>query len=390
MSSRAHRRLRRREQRSKQQAAHQAIKEDVQPQEAAKRSRLVWSVIVVLAAFATALSLHHVSRAAVSATSPVLVPVAKQIVVSAETLPTCVVAQEGDVNAKWLRATRMKVEGDEIILTLCDDATGERSTLTSPKGTTLPRKEDGQGGDLVLARLSTVPEHMDLEHFAFSTRAIETVQKGQQVVSRDQQTGKTEIKTVASTFKHDAYELVQLELADAQTGAAMGELRGTPEHPFFTPEGMVPMGKLEAGSKVVTREGATLVVKSAKRESHPEGVAVYNFKVEDDHTYFVGEANGGVWVHNANCGIPNISPDQARQIQAFASKYNSEVTVVGSRANGTGALSDFDYVLGNERLRHKAEWLLPRGPRSLPNKGIDVLPGPVDPARPNVPFRPGG
>ena len=32
-----------------------------------------------------------------------------------------------------------------------------------------------------------------------------------------------------------------------------------------------------------------------------EGYDVYNFVVEDDHTYFVGKANGGAWVHNVNC-----------------------------------------------------------------------------------------
>ena len=33
---------------------------------------------------------------------------------------------------------------------------------------------------------------------------------------------------------------------------------------------------------------------------YPHGVTVYNFEVDGDHTYFVGTANGGVWVHN-NC-----------------------------------------------------------------------------------------
>ena len=133
------------------------------------------------------------------------------------------------------------------------------------------------------------------------------------MVSRDPQTGKTELKTVARTFEHKAYELVELELADAQTGMAVDKLRGTPEHPFFTSEGMVLMGKLAVGQQVTTRDGKVLVVKSTRREVHPEGVPVYNFEVEDDHTYFVGQANGGTWVHN-DCTTPNINPDQARQI----------------------------------------------------------------------------
>jgi hypothetical protein len=50
---------------------------------------------------------------------------------------------------------------------------------------------------------------------------------------------------------------------------------------------------LAIGSAIVTRAGLTLVVQAITPEAHPEGVAVYNFEVEDDHTYFVGTANGG-------------------------------------------------------------------------------------------------
>jgi len=36
-------------------------------------------------------------------------------------------------------------------------------------------------------------------------------------------------------------------------------------------------------------------------EYHPEGVKVYNFEVEGDHTYFVEDGTGSqtaIWVHN--------------------------------------------------------------------------------------------
>ena len=79
-------------------------------------------------------------------------------------------------------------------------------------------------------------------------------------------------------------------------------LRGTVEHPFFTPSGKVGMGDLKPGMLVISRRGPPLVVKSVTREAHPEGIAVYNFTVEGDHTYFVGKANGGAWVHNTCFG----------------------------------------------------------------------------------------
>lgn len=61
------------------------------------------------------------------------------------------------------------------------------------------------------------------------------------------------------------------------------------------------MGKLEIGAKMLTRTGSRLVVISVKSVAHLEGVTVYNFTVDDNHTYFVGSASGGVWVHNSNC-----------------------------------------------------------------------------------------
>ena len=75
-------------------------------------------------------------------------------------------------------------------------------------------------------------------------------------------------------------------------------LRGTPEHPFFTPGGMAAMGDLKPEMTVISRRGPPLVVKCVTREYYPAGIAVYNFEVEDDHAYFVGTAQGGAWVHN--------------------------------------------------------------------------------------------
>jgi hypothetical protein len=107
---------------------------------------------------------------------------------------------------------------------------------------------------------------------------------------------------------------VTIEIADPKTGQVVDTITGTPNHPFFVggKEGWIPLGELGIGTSLVTRAGpnglssstasgsasSTLVVKSVRREAHPEGVDVYNFVVEGFHTYFVGTANGGVWVHN--------------------------------------------------------------------------------------------
>lgn len=58
------------------------------------------------------------------------------------------------------------------------------------------------------------------------------------------------------------------------------------------------MKNLGIGTSIVTRAGPALVVKSLISRTIKGGVNVYNFTVDGDHTYFVGIANGGAWVHN--------------------------------------------------------------------------------------------
>jgi hypothetical protein len=65
---------------------------------------------------------------------------------------------------------------------------------------------------------------------------------------------------------------------------------------------MVSAGNLGIGTEIVTRAGPHLVVQAVAKVTKPQGVAVYNLEVEKDQTYFVGNANGGAWVHNECAG----------------------------------------------------------------------------------------
>ena len=96
--------------------------------------------------------------------------------------------------------------------------------------------------------------------------------------------------------------------------------------------------------------------------------------------------------------LENLSATDQARMQSFANRYQSEVTVVGSRAGGTaGPMSDYDYLIGgNSRLRANARNQLPRGaaggeigPRG--ETGIDVFNlnrEPLDPNRPHIIFAP--
>lgn len=138
------------------------------------------------------------------------------------------------------------------------------------------------------------------------TKPIKRIRIGDKVATRDPATGKAEFKRVVSTKIRTAQTLLMLALADKATGKVIETITATPEHPFnVSGKGLTAAINLAVGNAIVTRAGPTLIVQSITPQVHPEGVPVYNFEVEDDHTYFVGTANGGTWVHN-DCGLKPI------------------------------------------------------------------------------------
>ena len=139
------------------------------------------------------------------------------------------------------------------------------------------------------------------------SRAIEDVAEGDLVLSRadgDEADG-LDARAVARVFRRTSDHLQIVTYRDAAGGTET--VRTTGEHPFWVEgAGWVAAGDLRAGDVLGDADGlggARLAVLSSVREEHPEGVAVYNFEVEGDHTYLVEDgADGGpqlwAWVHN--------------------------------------------------------------------------------------------
>ena len=85
-------------------------------------------------------------------------------------------------------------------------------------------------------------------------------------------------------------ELVHISVVDET-------ITTTPKHPFYVPQkGFVKAIKLRAGDQLYTVNGEYVVVEQIQHEILESPVKVYNFRVADNHTYFVGEY--GVGVHN--------------------------------------------------------------------------------------------
>lgn len=121
--------------------------------------------------------------------------------------------------------------------------------------------------------------------------AIECVRAGDRVIATDPDTMERAEKTVLETYVRETDEVVHLTIN--------GEvITSTLDHPFYVQDaGFVGAGELYIGDKLLDAEGNTLVVEDMKTEKLSAPVKVYNFQVEEFHTYHVGL--NVICVHNA-------------------------------------------------------------------------------------------
>ena len=133
--------------------------------------------------------------------------------------------------------------------------------------------------------------------------AIENISIGDWVWSENSDTGERELKQVVQTFVNKTNELVHVYVNDE-------EIVTTPEHPFYVQQkGWTSAIELRAGDILVLQNGKYVVVEKIQHEILEKPVTVYNFEVEDFHTYYVGRSS--ILVHNL-CKNPGRAGKQAR------------------------------------------------------------------------------
>ena len=121
--------------------------------------------------------------------------------------------------------------------------------------------------------------------------AIETIKSGDKVISTDPETMETSPKTVLETYIREVTTLVHLTVNGE-------EIVTTVDHPFYVKnQGFIKAGELIVGDELLDVNGNVLLVENFDVELTEKPVTVYNFQVEDFHTYYVGENN--ILVHNA-------------------------------------------------------------------------------------------
>ena len=147
-------------------------------------------------------------------------------------------------------------------------------------------------------------------------KPIEEIRVGSIVLAENSETGEIALKRVVRTFENESNELVHVFVNSE-------EIIATPSHPFYVPKlGWTSAIKLRAGDILVLSNGEYVVVESVQHEILESPVKVYNFEVEDFHTYFVGESS--VLVHNkcaeGSSFIDMMSPDDAAKYAAHWKK----------------------------------------------------------------------
>lgn len=123
-------------------------------------------------------------------------------------------------------------------------------------------------------------------------KVIEEIQVGDYVYSKDVNTGKIEFKKVIETFVHTVKETICFYLKDSK-------IETTLEHPFWIYQtDWKRAEEIKAGDLFTNKEDFAITVEKTEKNLYLNGIKVYNFHVEDFHTYYVSESS--VLVHNSS------------------------------------------------------------------------------------------
>ncbi|TLQ43820.1 Rhs family-like protein [Streptomyces marianii] len=140
-----------------------------------------------------------------------------------------------------------------------------------------------------------------------STKPIEKVKAGDQVVATDPKTGKTSVQTAAATIVgKGSKDLVRITLkvhdGSTSTEPRTTTVTATAGHPFWVPSlrVWVDAGALNPGQWVQASSGAWIQISTVEAWTAHKAT-VHNLTVTDVHTYYVLAGATPVLVHNAKC-----------------------------------------------------------------------------------------
>ena len=219
-------------------------------------------------------------------------------VVTTGTTPTLVVVLEANqLKAGGLDTLRVQLEG--FVKKVQDDLAA-KDNKGKPKPNQQLAQTDAASAQTLLSQLAAGLKAngcaaLNVGCFAAGTklstpaglRAVESFAVGDDIHARDENDplGEVRVRQVEAIFRRSA-ELLRLRLVN---GAVV---LTTSEHPFHTArKGWEQAANLKAGDRLTCADGTTVAVESVVETG--EYAVVYNLRVAEDHTYFVGEEAWG-------------------------------------------------------------------------------------------------
>ena len=187
--------------------------------------------------------------------------------------------------------------------------------------------------------------------------AIECIAVGDMVIATDPETGETAEKEVKNTFVNETEELAHV-FVDGE------EIVCTPGHKFYAPErGWTSAIELRAGDQLQLVNGEYVTVEKVQHELLEEPVKVYNFEVEDFHTYYVG-TEVQVLVHNM-CSRKKAFNEAKRDANIPTSQQPSKVERV--------KMTEPDYAGGHTLLDKNGNVQYSREYHFVNNRGEETV-----------------
>ena len=158
-------------------------------------------------------------------------------------------------------------------------------------------------------------------------KRIEDIVAGDKIMAAYPDTFEIAEKTVLETYVRQVDKLVHITINGE-------EIVTTDNHPFYVQgRGFINAGSLLVGDKLVSVNGEDLIVEDYYIKLTEEPVSVYNFQVEDFHTYFVGDCS--VWVHNKNCKPRSPKSDVVEKVENADGSITYTKNINGKNVNVT-------------------------------------------------------
>ncbi|WP_404817577.1 polymorphic toxin-type HINT domain-containing protein [Streptomyces resistomycificus] len=138
-----------------------------------------------------------------------------------------------------------------------------------------------------------------------STKDIEDVRLGDEVLATDPKTGETAPKKVTRLIRTEGDKYFN-ELSIA-TEVGIEKLTATHEHPIWSPSerAWITAGDLKPGMTLLTDDAETVIVTGNR--PFTKHARTYNLTVDHLHTYYVLAGETPVLVHNSNCPKGKLS-----------------------------------------------------------------------------------